>query len=72
MCSMISQFIRGKHKPGYEQKNYKNGDKCIVVNMKDPLLTGKKRQTMVYRHHTGYPGGLKEIPFKDLLAKRPD
>lgn len=43
MCVMISQFIRGKHVPGYEQNNFKNADKCIVVNMGDPLLTGKKR-----------------------------
>lgn len=72
MCVMISTFIRGKHKPGYEQNNYKNADKCIVVNMKDPMLTGKKRQTKLYRHHTGYPGGLKEIPFKDMVERKPD
>ena len=43
MAVLISQYIRGKHKPGYEQNNYKNSDKCIIVNMGDPMLTGRKR-----------------------------
>jgi ribosomal protein L13 len=43
IAAAISQFIRGKHKPGYDQRSFENGDKCIVVNMEDPLLTGRKR-----------------------------
>lgn len=44
MAVMIAEFIRGKHKPGYVQNNFVNGDKCIVVNMQDPMFTGRKRQ----------------------------
>jgi large subunit ribosomal protein L13 len=43
MAVLISQYIRGKHKPGYVQNNFANGDKCIVVNMGDPMLTGNKK-----------------------------
>ena len=71
MSVLISQFIRGKHKPGYSENNYDNGDKCIVVNVADPLLTGRKRQQKIYRHHTGYPGGLKELTFDTVLEKNP-
>ena len=40
--------------------------------MADPMFTGRKRQQKVYRHHTGYPGGLKENSFKDVLEKDPE
>jgi large subunit ribosomal protein L13 len=40
--------------------------------MADPFFTGRKRQQKVYRHHTGYPGGLKEITFKQVVEKRPE
>ena len=72
MAVMIAEFIRGKHKPGYVQNNFVNGDKCIVVNMDDPMFTGRKRQQKVYRHHTGYPSGLKEFTFKTVLEKNPE
>lgn len=69
---LCSQYIRGKHKPGYERNNFKNADKCIVVNMGDPKFTGRKRQQKMYRHHTGYAGGLKEKTFKEMLEKSPE
>lgn len=72
MAEKISKLIRGKHKPTYLQNSIKDGDKCVVVNMDDPYVTGRKRETLLYRHHTGYPGGLKEITFKDMLARKPE
>lgn len=72
MAVLISQFLRGKHRPGYQKNSYLQTDKCIVVNVADPFMTGRKRQQKVYRHHTGYPGGLKEFSFKDVVAKRPE
>jgi large subunit ribosomal protein L13 len=72
IACLIGQFIRGKHKPGYTRNKYSNPDKCIVVGMNDPLMTGNKRTQKVYRHHTGYSGGLKEIMFKDMLEKKPE
>lgn len=69
---MVSKFIRGKHKPTFTPLNFEAGDKCIVVNMNDPYMTGRKRQQKVYRHHTGYPGGLKEYSFRTVLEKDPE
>ena len=68
----ISQFIRGKHKPSYNPQQYSDGDTCIVVNMENPLFTGRKSQQKLYRHHTGYPGGLKEYTYKTVLEKNPE
>jgi large subunit ribosomal protein L13 len=72
IAALASVYIRGKHKPGYDPKSYSNGDKIVVVNMKDPLMTGRKRLQKLYRHHTGYPGGLKEFTFKHILETNPD
>lgn len=72
MALMISKFIRGKHKPGYVTTNFDLADKCIVVNMANIRTTGSKAHQKLYRHHTGYAGGLKEISFKDMLEKKPD
>lgn len=72
MAVMISQFIRGKHRPGYDRKVYSNPDKCIIVNVDDPLFTKRKRLQKVYRHHTGYPGGLKEQNIKLVVEKNPE
>lgn len=72
IAAACSQFMRGKHKPGYDPKSFENGDKCIVVNMSDPFMTGRKRQHKLYRHHTGYPGGLKEYTFKHVLETNPE
>ena len=44
MAVLISQFIRGKNKPTYVKNAYQDGDKCVVVNIADPLFTGRKRQ----------------------------
>jgi large subunit ribosomal protein L13 len=72
MAVLISQFIRGKNKPTYRANEYQDGDKCVIVNIADPLFTGRKRQQKIYRHHTGYPGGLKEYTFKTILEKNPE
>lgn len=43
----------------------------MVINAKDVLVSGRKAEQKLYRHHTGYPGGLKEITYNDLKAKDP-
>jgi len=43
-----------------------------VINSKLVAVTGRKRQQKVYRHHTGGPGGLKEIPFEEMMEKKPE
>jgi len=72
MAELISRYIRGRHKPGYDHKMTDRGDVCVVINAADPLLKGRKRFLKVYRHHTGYPGGLKEVQMKHVLEKEPE
>ena len=44
----------------------------VVINAKEIAVTGRKAERKLYRHHTGYPGGLKEINFSQLQQKKPD
>ncbi len=71
MATQIAQLIRGKHKPSYVQNRYDLGDRVVVVNASNVKVTGQKKTQKLYRHHTGYPGGLKEILMKDLIKKDP-
>ena len=48
------------------------GDYVVVSNARNIKVTGKKAEQLVYRHHTMFPGGLKEIKYKDMMAKKPD
>lgn len=79
MAVMIAQYIRGKHLPGYKsnatglsEKTRNSVDICIVVNMGDPYMTGRKMQQKLYRHHTGYPGGLKTFSYKFVREHTPE
>ena len=70
IAEMISTVIRGKNKPGYDaMKGPVDGDICIVVNAKNMMVTGKKLRQKMYRYHTGYAGGLKEMELRHLLEK---
>jgi len=63
-------MLRGKHKP-YYAPHVDTGDYVIVVNADKVVLTGKKlEQKRAYRH-SGYPGGLRSIPYSELMAKNP-
>lgn len=48
------------------------GDYVVVTNASKVLVTGRKEEQKVYRHHTMYPGGLKEIKYRDMKEKKPD
>lgn len=48
------------------------GDYVVVSNARRVKVTGKKAQQIVYRHHTMFPGGLKEIPYNQMMDKKPD
>ncbi len=47
------------------------GDYVVVINAKEIVLTGKKKSQKVYRSHSGYPGGFKEVKFSKLIAEQP-
>jgi large subunit ribosomal protein L13 len=70
LASEVAHLLMGKHKPSYTPF-LDLGDHVIVINAAAVVLKGNKAEAKFYRHHTGYPGGLKEIRARDLLAKRP-
>ena len=59
VATEVAKLLRGKHKPTYTP-NEDTGDYVIVINCKDAIFTGKKLDQKVYRHHSGYIGGMKE------------
>jgi len=66
-----ARLLTGKDKPVYTPF-LDTGDHVIIINAEKVKLTGNKLTDKKYRHHTGYPGGLKEISAGTLLAKNPD
>jgi len=71
LASKIAKILQGKHKPTYTP-HFDVGDYVIVVNAAKVKLTGNKWEEKIYYRHSGYIGNLKEIPYKDLVAKHPD
>lgn len=71
LASEVAKILRGKHKPIYTP-HIDTGDHVIVINAEKVVLTGKKLFQKVYRHHSGYPGGMKEIVYKDLMQTKPE
>lgn len=69
-ASEIAQILIGKSK-AYYSPNLDCGDYVVAINAKEIKLTGKKAANKLYRHHTGYPGGFREITFDQLMAKDP-
>ena len=67
----VAKLLRGKHKPTYTPF-LDTGDNVIVINVSKLVLTGKKLDDKVYRHHSGFPGGMKEIDYRTLMAKNPE
>ena len=63
--------MRGKHKPIYDQTKANLGDVCVVVNAANLLVTGRKMEQKLYRHHTQHAGGLKEYNMRSLIEKDP-
>jgi len=70
LASEIAKILMGKHKPTYTPF-IDTGDHVIVINASKVVFKGNKTNDKMYRHHTGWPGGLKEISARDLLARRP-
>jgi large subunit ribosomal protein L13 len=66
LASIVAMRLRGKHKATYTP-HVDDGDNVIVVNAEKILLTGKKRENKIYRHHTGYIGGVKERTARSIL-----
>ncbi|MEH8019710.1 MULTISPECIES: 50S ribosomal protein L13 [Rheinheimera] len=71
IATEIASRLRGKHKPEYTP-HVDTGDYIIVVNAEKVAVTGAKAQNKMYYSHTGFPGGIKEISFEKLIAKKPE
>ena len=67
----VANILRGKNKPEYTP-NSDVGDFVVLVNAKKIEVTGNKAENKIYHRHTGYPGGIKQITFKDQLEKDPE
>ncbi len=70
LATKAARILMGKTKPTYTPF-LDTGDFLIVINAERVKLTGKKLTGKVYRHHTGYMGGLKEVKAVDAIAKKP-
>ena len=71
VASQVAAVLRGKNKTIYTP-HVDTGDYVIVINSDKMILTGNKLNQKKYFHHSGYPGGLKEVSYKDLMEKRSD
>ena len=71
LATRVASILRGKNKPTFTP-NVDTGDFVIVINTDKVVLTGKKLEDKFYRYHSGYIGGLKEIPYKKLMAEKSD
>ena len=70
VATKAANLLMGKHKPDYTPF-LDMGDHVVVINAAKVRLTGKKAEQKIYRRHSGYPGGLKEIQARKLLATNP-
>lgn len=71
LASKIASVLRGKNKATFTP-HVSGGDFVVVTNAKKIVLTGNKLSGKIYKHHTGYVGGVKEISAEDLLQKNPE
>ena len=71
LASVIATKLMGKDKPQYSP-HVVCGDKIVVINSSKISVTGNKMTDKIYYHHSGYPGGIKDIALKDKLVKDPN
>jgi large subunit ribosomal protein L13 len=71
LCTKIATFLTGKHKVGYST-HMDMGDFVVVINAEKVELTGKKGLQKVYRTHSGYPGGLRERSYQQVMDIHPE
>jgi large subunit ribosomal protein L13 len=70
LATEVATLLRGKHKPMYAP-HMDTGDHVIVINADKIELTGNKGEDKYAYRHSGYPGGIKAVQYKDLMATRP-
>ena len=71
VATVAASILRGKHTPEYTP-HVDCGDHVIIINAAKVILTGNKLDEKMYRRHSGYIGGLKEVPYRKLMEKDPE
>jgi large subunit ribosomal protein L13 len=71
LASEVAKILRGKNKPIYTP-HLDTGDHVIILNAEKVVLTGKKLDQKMYTTHSGYPGGIKQVPYRRFLAEKPE
>jgi large subunit ribosomal protein L13 len=71
LASEVASILTGKRNPQWTPF-LDTGDHVVVINARKAVLKGNKAEQKVYRRHTLYPGGLRETPASEMLAKRPE
>ena len=71
LASEVAKILRGKNKPEFTP-HVDTGDHVIILNAAKVVLTGKKLDQKLYRHHSLHPGGLKEIKYRQFMAAKPE
>jgi large subunit ribosomal protein L13 len=70
LAARVAAVLRGKHKPIFTP-HIDTGDGVVVINAAKIRVTGRKLKQKVYRHYSGYPGGLREVKLEVMLQRRP-
>lgn len=70
LASEIAKILRGKHKPTFTP-HVDSGDGVIVINAEKIEVTGAKEARKMYYRYTGHPGGLRETPYRIMMARKP-
>lgn len=71
LASEVAKRLRGKHKPSYSP-HLDTGDNVVVINASKVLLTGNKIESKNYYRHSGFPGGLRTVPYTKIMIERPE
>lgn len=70
LATKVATILIGKGKAVFAQDQL-SGDQVVVINARKIHVTGRKKEDKIYKHYTGYPGGLRTYTFEELMAKRP-
>jgi large subunit ribosomal protein L13 len=70
VAAKVAYILRGKNKPTYTPSQ-ETGDFVVVLNAEKVAISGRKRQNKMYYKHSGYPGGLKDYTFRELIERDP-
>lgn len=70
-CAEVAKILRGKHKPHFTP-HVDTGDGVVVINASKIKVTGAKEAQKIYRYYTGSMGGMREVPYRVMQARKPD